>query len=275
MFCITFGRKKICFNNRKRNKIFETNEFKVVITLKGHELLVKSLGKFKGNNNKLVSGDTKGNIKLWIFDDKNYQCVGNIISEKQGEINNLIHLSNGNLLTLSFECLEIWKTDTPYNNIKRIFPNKNIQFVTSLETDNNMLIVGMKKGILKIFNPDNLSIIRTFEDIYSSSIHNIIQIDKNRVAVGGEKRIKIINIEKLKLEKIIVCQKIVSTLILLKDNTFLAGEDDGALRQYDIETCSCVGEIAHSCSIGPLSLSQINSQFIISANIDSANFWKY
>ena len=131
------------------------------------------------------------------------------------------------------------------------------------------------KGILKIFNPDDLSIIRTFEDIFCSSINNIIQIDKNRIAVGGEHRIRIINIEKLKLEKIIVCKKLVTSLILLKDNTFLAGENDSALRQYDIETCSYIGEIANSCLNAPISLSQINDQFIISANIDSANFWQY
>ena len=274
-FVLLLDDKRFALTIGKEIKIFETNEFKVVITLKGHEFFINTLDKFKGNNNKLASGDIKGNIKLWIFDDNNYQCIGNIISDSSMPIIKLIHLSNGNLLSLTFKCLEIWKSDTPYNNIKRIFPDENVEFLSSLETDNNKLVVGMKKGILKIFNPDDLSIIRTFEDIFCSSINNIIQIDKNRIAVGGEHRIRIINIEKLKLEKIIVCKKLVTALILLKDNTFLAGEDDSALRQYDIETCSYIGEIVKSCLKYPVCLSQINDQFIISANVDSANFWQY
>ena len=70
--------------------------------------------------------------------NKNYQCIGNIISETKIQINKLIHLSNGNLLSLTLECLEIWKTNTPYNNILKIYSEKNIDFLSSLETQNNM-----------------------------------------------------------------------------------------------------------------------------------------
>ena len=267
--------KRLALSVGKEIKILETNEFKDVMTIKGHENSIKSLVKFKESNNKLASGDFKGVIKLWIFDDKNYQCVGNIISEKKIHINKLIHLSNGNLLSLSLEVLEIWKTDNPFNNIKKINSDENVDFLSTLETSNNMLVVGLMKGILKFYNPDDLSVIHILKNIFCSCINNIIQIDKNRIAIAGDVRIRIVNIEKFKLEKIIVCESLITSIILLKDNTFLTGENDSGLRQYDIETCSYIGEITNSCLECPFCLLQINDEIIISANIDSANIWQY
>ena len=255
--------------------IFEPNNFKVLIVIKRHEYFIVSLVQLKDNINKLASGDIKGNIKLWIYDEQKYQYIGNIISETKSRINNLIHLSNGNLLSLTLDCLEIWKTNTPYNNILKISSDKKDDFLSSLETQNNMLVVGMLEGDLKFYKPEDLSLIHNLEEIYCSFFNNIIQIDKNRIAIGGVERIRIVNIEKFKLEKIIVCKFFVKSLILLKDNTLLTGEDDSGLRQYDIETCSYIGEIANSCKEESICLSQINDQFIISANIDSANFWQY
>ena len=255
--------------------IFEPNNFKVLIVIKRHEYFIVSLVQLKDNINKLASGDIKGNIKLWIYDEQKYQCIGNIISTTKIQINNLIHLSDGNLLSLTLDCLEIWKTNTPYNNILKISSDKNIDFLSSLETQNNILVVGMRRGFLKFYKPDDLSLIHTLEKIYCSCYNNIIQIDKNRIAIGGVERIRIVNIEIFKLEKIIVCKSLLTSLILLKDNTLLTGENDSSLRQYDIETCSYIGEIANSCIEVPICLSQINEQFIISANVDSANFWQY
>ena len=272
---LLFEDKRLALSVGKEIKILETNEFKVLISIKGHENFIKSLVKFKESNNKLASGDFKGIIKLWIFDDKNYQCVGNIISEKNIHINRLIHLSNGNLLSLSYEILEIWKTDSPFNNIQRIYTDENVDFLSALETSNNMLVVGFKRGILKFYKPDDLSVIHILKNIFCSCINNIIQIDKNRIAIAGEVRIRIVNIEKFKLEKIIVCEGLITSILLLKDNTFLTGTTDSALRQYDIETCSYIGEITNSCIEYPICLLQINDEIIISANVDSANIWQY
>ncbi len=267
--------KRLALSVGKEIKILEKNEFKDVMTIKGHENSIQSLVKFKESNNKLASGDFKGVIKLWIFDDKNYQCVGNIISEKKIHINKLIHLSNGNLLSLSLEVLEIWKTDNPFNNIKKINSDENVDFLSTLETSNNMLVVGLMKGILKFYNPDDLSVIHILKNIFCSCVNNIIEIEKNRIAIAGDVRIRIVNIEKFKLEKIIVCESLITSIILLKDNTFLTGENDTGLRQYDIETCSYIGEITNSCLEFPFCLLQINDEIIISANIDSANIWQY
>ena len=50
--------------------IFEPNTFKVLIVIKRHEYFIVSLVQLKDNINKLASGDIKGNIKLWIYDEQ-------------------------------------------------------------------------------------------------------------------------------------------------------------------------------------------------------------
>ena len=73
------------------------------------------------------------------------------------------------------------------------------------------------------------------------SIYCIIDIDKERVLLGGKKGISVINLSSLKIEETI--EKVdyedikrVYSFMKLKDGNILIGSGDGQLFIYDIKT---------------------------------------
>ena len=265
-FAITIG---------KTIEIYSLNNYKLLKELTEHQYDIFSLGLFK-DNKTFASGDVKGNIKIWNFDNNNnYKCIGNITSETTNlSILKLKHLSTGNLASLTNKSIEIWNSQSPYNNKLKKYCEKDHYYISLLETKNNLLITGSKKGDLIFYNPVDLSIIKQIP--FNCGASNVlIELNNDKIAFMGNEGIYIVDTIKKKLEKIIVNENAISSLFCLNDNTILSSEIDNALRQYDYRTCTLIGSIEGASEGTTINTFQINDKFIISAGIISFNIWKF
>ena len=265
-FAITIG---------KTIEIYSLNNYKLLKELTEHQYDIFSLGLFK-DNKTFASGDVKGNIKIWNFDNNNnYKCIGNITSETTNlSILKLKHLSTGNLASLTNKSIEIWNSQSPYNNKLKKYCEKDHYYISLLETKNNLLITGSKKGDLIFYNPVDLSIIKQIP--FNCGASNVlIELNNDKIAFMGNEGIYIVDTIKKKLEKIIVNENTILSLFCLNDNTILSSEIDNALRQYDYRTCTLIGSIEGASEGTTINTFQINDKFIISAGIISFNIWKF
>ena len=255
-------------------QIYDINNFQLLNELIGHSYEIFSLALFK-DNNIFASGDIKGNIKIWKFENNNYKCIGNITSEIQNvRILKLKYLSTGNLASLTHKSIEIWKSESPYTIEKKIISNRDNEYISLLETKNNILVTGSTKGNLIFYNPVDLSIIKTLS-ITCLVIKGMIELKNNKIAIKGNEGIYIVDIIKIQLEKIIVNENKINSLFCLNDNTILTAETDNALRQYDYRTCTLIGSIEGSSQATSLDLLQINDKYIINAAMFSFNIWEF
>ena len=255
-------------------QIYDINNFQLLNELTGHSYEIFSLALFK-DNNIFASGDIKGNIKIWKFENNNYKCIGNITSEIQNvRILKLKYLSTGNLASLTHKSIEIWKSESPYTIEKKIISNRDNEYISLLETKNNILVTGSTKGNLIFYNPVDLSIIKTLS-ITCLVIKGMIELKNNKIAIKGNEGIYIVDIIKIQLEKIIVNENKIISLFCLNDNTILTAETDNALRQYDYRTCTLIGSIEGSSQATSLDLLQINDKYIINAAMFSFNIWEF
>ena len=265
IFAITIG---------KTIEIYGLINYQLLKELTGHLYDIFSLELFK-DNKTFASGDTKGNIKIWNFDNNNYKCIGNITSEMQNlTILKLKHLSTGNLASLTNKGIEIWNSQSPYNIKLKHISDKALIYISLLETKNNLLITGAKKGDLTFYNPVDLSIIKQLP-IYCALPNGLIELKNDKIAFIGNEGIYIVDTIKKKLEKIIVNENTILSLFCLNDNTILSSEIDNALRQYDYRTCTLIGSIEGASGATTINMLQINDKFIINAAMFSFNIWKF
>lgn len=157
---------------------------------------------------------------------------------------------------------------------KKIISNRDNEYISLLETKNNILVTGSTKGNLIFYNPVDLSIIKTLS-ITCLVIKGMIELKNNKIAIKGNEGIYIVDIIKIQLEKIIVNENKIISLFCLNDNTILTAETDNALRQYDYRTCTLIGSIEGSSQATSLDLLQINDKYIINAAMFSFNIWEF
>jgi WD40 repeat protein len=254
-------------------EIYNLNNFQLLNKLTGHQYDIFSLGLFK-DNKTFASGDMKGNIKIWKFDNNNYICIGNITSEmKNLTILNLQYLSTGNLASLTNQRIEIWKSVSPYTKEKNC-TNNSKEYVCFLETKNNFLVTGTKTGNLIFYDPENLSIKK--ELYINSSFHlGLIELKNDKIATNGKEGIYIVDTIKKELEKIIVREMNPTSFFCLNDNTILTSEIDNTFRQYDYRTCTLIGSIEGSSDSMTVATCQFNDKYIINSSMFSFNIWEF
>ena len=143
------------------------------------------------SNNKLISGDYDGFLKLWKFSMNGFNPIqkGKF---HEGKINNLIYIKHSKFASCSIKdnFILIWKeneTDERYNIIQKFFIGK----------DNWCLSLNILK--------DNISLISSFND---NKIHILAQNENeeyNEVKIFGEHSSSINSLIQLKTNEILSC----------------------------------------------------------------------
>ena len=276
-YLLVLHNKRLAMANCNFIELINETSLMTILKIKRHKYQISTLTQLKDEKKRLVSGDIKGNIKLWIFDDKQYECNGNIKSEIENlKILKLIHLSNQNLATLTEKIIEIWDINSQKSN-KKILQKKNDnnhKFSSLLETKNNILVSSSPTDYLRTYDINTLERKKKLKDVNCSSLNSLIEINDNKIVIGGNSKIFIVNMNCFEVEYYINVDGVVSSLYLLNDNTLLFGQDNLKLGQYDIDNKKCLGfiENANPCFI--ISSCQISNKYIITASFIQCIFWE-
>ena len=246
------------------------------ITNTGHTDKINSLCQL--DNGKLMSCSWDESIKIWILFQFSYQCEFTINNAHNFCIYQVKPLTSNRFASCSYDkTIKIWNSNHPYNILATLQGHTYPVFALVQLKRKETLISGAKYNSLRSWDLSIYqctTIINKVECCYKNSM---IEIDNQRIVVGGLNKITIINTDKYMIEHIIQNDKLdyVYSLMKLRNGNILCGCEYGIMCIYDIhkESFLFINEAkSNNCDI--LDLFQINEhQFISSANVIKK--WNY
>lgn len=286
--------------------------FKLIKNIKEHKDAIYSLYLLQNNNIASCSNDST----IRIFNPfNNYKCEqilyrhsepvysicqledGTIVScsddksIKIGDfkINNahnkwiwkVITLPNNRIASCSDDAyIKIWKSAPPYSEIPLKVLGDRITWVTSIQYNKkrNLLISSFGDETLKLWDMNTYQCVSVIEGVDCYWINSLYIIHNDKVIVGSNNQITIVDINKCIIEDTIEDNILghVNCFIMLRDNrTILCGCDGGKFCLYDIETRKRV--IIDNVEKGAIfDVIGINKDTLITCSFDtSINVWKY
>ena len=152
----------------------------------------------------------------------------------------LIGLSSNRMASCSYDkTIKIWKSIPPYNQLKTLACKNWVESIIETNTK-QYLISGSNskdssiiKWNLKTYQRDAV-----FNGVECFSSNSLVEINDNRILVGGKIKISVINILTDKVEKFVVNNELknVISFLQLYENIFLCGNElgNGDFCVYDI-----------------------------------------
>ena len=252
-------------------KIFDIdNNYHCDITIRGHTSIISYISQLK--DSRIVSCSWDKSIRIWRVTKSTYKCEYIIENAHNDCILKVIPLSNNRIASCSNDKrIKIWNSKYPYNLIKKL--KGHIDFVYSIIQlkDKEILISGSRDDTLRKWNLLTYQCNTIINDAYCYNVNSIIEIDKNRVIVGGDLEIIIVDIFNDKIEKIIKNNKIenVGSLLKLRDGNILCGCEYGLICLIDIKMNSVIFKEDKIHNNIVYCLINLNQHQIISCSWDS------
>ena len=168
--------------------------FQCDITITGHTSEVNYISQL--DNNKLISCSIDNTIKIWSITQSSYQCDYTINNAHNWWIYKVISLTNNRIASCSDDkTIKIWNSNNPYNLIKTL--NGHTKWVNSIIQlkDKDILISGSDDdNTLRKWNLLTYQCMKIINNVYCCFRNSLLEIDNNRIIVGGCNVITIVNI---------------------------------------------------------------------------------
>lgn len=293
--CIIFllklknGNLITCSQDKEIN-IFEKDTFNLLLSWTGHLNSINSICELR--NSRLASCSDDKRIAIWHYDIALKEVVQEIIFIAHNSfINKIISLHDGNFASCSEDkYIYIWNSSPPYE--KKCTLAGHISEVTSIIQikDGKILSTSSKNniGILKIWTldltksndgKDKYEIINqeTLNNIFCHCINSLVELNDNKVAVGGYKIIRIVNINTKQILLNIECHNsLISALVVMNDGCIVSASEEGSitiLNKNNYKNLKCI-ESAHDLII--FSLCCLDDNILCSAAKDGViKVWDY
>ena len=140
------------------------------------------------------------------------------------------------------------------------------------------MISGSEYGNLRLWNMSTYQCVTIINGVYCTSPNSLYRLDKDRLIVGGEESVTIVNIDKCVIETIIKDESIRSVYCFLKlrdDNTIVIGSSKATLCFYDMNTEQCKAIEANNDEEIYDLLSIDDSTFLSCSLSNKIQVWKY
>ena len=276
LLLLSDGRLASCSYDKTINIYNMKKNYHCDLTLIGHTWGVVSIDQL--DNGKLIScsGFT---IKIWSIYEKSYVCECTLKDTANQVTQKVLSLPGSKFASCSTDKnVKIWNGNPPYNLIKIL--DGHIAALESLLCikRKNKLLSGGKDNTLRIWNISTYQCQTIIMKVECFSQNSMIELENNKIFIGGKNKIAIID-----LNKCIIEQKIenetkvdhVSSSIYLKEGIILFGTRFGIINIYDIRNktitkikTTLIGDIR--CFL------KINENQFITGSIDSViRLWEY
>ena len=258
-------------------KIYDIkNNYHCDITLEGHTDYVTYISQL--DNNKLISCSDDRSIKIWSITQSSYQCDYTINNAHNNWIYKVISLTNNRIASCSYdETIKIWNSNHPYNLIKTLNGHTgSVRSIIQLK-DKDILISGGIDNTLREWNLLTYQCDKIIDKVECCDNNSLLEIDNNRIIVGGCNVITIVNISNDIIEYQIENDKLdwVYSFLKLRDGNILCGCSNGLICLYDIKlnTLSFREEVIHNDAV--YCLLNINKYQFISSSDYMIKVWEY
>ena len=276
LLLLSDGRLASCSDD-KTIKIYNiNNNYHCDITLEGHTSYVRYISEL--DNNKLISCSDDRSIKIWSITQSSYQCDDTINNAHNDWINKVISLTNNRIASCSDDkTIKIWNSNNPYNLIKTLNGHTNwVNSIIKLK-DKDILISGScYDNTLRKWNLLTYQCVKIINNVWCYN-NSLLEIDNNRIIVGGKNVITIVNISNDIIEHQIENDELdsVYSFIQLRDGNILCGCGNGLICLYDIKlnTLSFRDKKIHDKPV--YCLLNINKYQFISSSYKEIKVWEY
>ena len=217
----------------------------MLLSWKGHFESINCICEL--NNSPLAACSDDKRISIWQYDIPLKKVIQEIIFFAHNSfINKIITLHDGNIASCSEDkCIYIWNSSPPYEKICSLIGH--ISEVTSIIQLKNGKITSTSakknEGILKIWtfelikskegkNYYNIINPETMSEIFCYCINSLVELDDGKIAVGGYKIIRIVDINNKQVMLNIECNNsVISALVVMNDKCIVTASED---RNIDI-----------------------------------------
>ena len=286
--CIVFllklknGNLVTCSQDKEIN-IYEKKTFNLLLSWTGHLNSINSICEL--NNSRLASCSDDKRISIWYYNlEKKLSFQEIIFIAHNSFINKIISLNDNNFATCSEDKnVFVWNSQPPYNKKCSLIGHKSE--VTSIIQLKNKKIVSVsgnkEKGMMKIWtlNEKNDKIIKqeSMINVFCYCMNSLIEIYDNKVAVGGYKIIRIVNINRKQIEAKIECHNcLISSIALLNDGCIVSASEEGSIaiiNPFFYDNLKFI-DLAHDMII--FSLCTMNNKCFCSASKDGViKVWSF
>ena len=227
------------------------------------------------NNGKLISCSFKS-LKIWSITKTSYQCEHTIENAHDDFIMAVVEITDNKFASCSRDkTITIWSKTPPYTVITKLEGHK--ASVVSIIQIEDKLISGAWDDMLCIWNSSTYKFEEKIMNVICCWSHSLLELDKNKILVGGMKAIKIVNIEEYIIEQNIQNNELdnIWSLMKLRNGNILCGNDKGVLFCIDLTTFSIVyKKKGHDKTISSLIKFEENN-FITSSEDATIKVWIY
>lgn len=191
------------------------------------------------SNGKLLSCSFDRSIKIWKSENNKFYVEHTIQEAHSQPIHKVIPLSNNRFASCSgHSSIKIWSSNPPYELIT-ILKENTPNFSSIIQLNNKELLLSTSDShLLYIWNLVTYLKETTITEVDCGYHNSIIQIDDNRVVIGGTDKITIVNVKYFYIQKIIDESSLyyVDSVVYLGNELILCGNNEGGLVLIDIET---------------------------------------
>ena len=235
----------------------------------------------KLTHSSIVSCSDDKVIKIWNYSNKKFTCVRQINNAHSDIINKVISLSKNRIASCSDDCtikifdseLNLIKTLNGHSDsVRSIIQMDNKEYLVSVSFDNTM----------RFWNLKSLNCESIIDGVSSSGSNCMFQYDKDKIFVGGHNVITIVNVDKMRIEKIIGEEGMgdIRAMIRLRDGSVLCGygemlRREGRMCLYDVDNGTFTWRNTTHTN-GIMCMVNINEHSFASGAIDSRIIlWNY
>lgn len=276
------GNLATCSQDKEIN-IYEKNTFNLLLSWTGHLNSINCICELK--DSRLVSCSDDKRISIWKYDIINKSYFQEIIFVAHTSfINKIISLSDNNFASCSEDNhIYIWNSKPPYNKKCSLIGHKcEVTSIIQLRNKKIVSTSGNKEGgMMKIWtlddNNDNIINQESILDAFCYCMNSLVELGNNKIAVGGYKIIRIVNLNRKQIEAKIECHNcLISSITVLNNGYIVSASEDGNITIinpifYDnLESI----EFAHDMII--FSLCSLNNKSFCSSSKDGViKVWSY
>ena len=252
------------------------NNYHCDLTLEGHKSGVLYISQLL--NDKLISCSFDGEIKVWSISLTSYKCDHTITKAHGGWINKIIPLTNSRMASCSNDMtIKIWNSNSPYNHIKTLEGHEGaISSIIQLKNKEIILSGSCYDNTLRVWNVSSYQCETIITNIQCWWSNCMLELEFNKVIVGEMKKITVINLDSYQIEQRNKHQKlnVVYSLMVLKDDKILCGNNKGTFCIYDIKL-NTIEKINTSFDTYISGLLSIDQQTFISCSLGrNIKVWK-
>lgn len=194
------------------------------IIIKGHLNAIYSICQLE--NSHIVSCSLDNSIRIWSITQYSYRCMFTIFNAHNYSISKVLSLSSERIASSSWDnTIKIWKGTSEYSDIPiRVLRGHTdiVRCIIEIKERNILVSISYDKNLLiwSLLTYQCVSVIRGVDCL---SNNNIIRKDIDRLLIGDNDRINIVNINKCFIEDTIVNKEKCDSLCKLTDTLIICG----------------------------------------------------